>query len=259
MPLTLVRNSLGYFVKKIRLLAFLTARVPRHGWGQWLQGLRQRTVGYTAMELAAVLPPAAQVIVDVGGHHGDVSAALDLLYAPRRLWIVEPNPALTRGLRARFAAQPHITVVPQCLGEREGEVAFNVHEFDAASSLYECQPGHLEKFGFSGAHRRVNVPMTTLAQLLEGEAATQIDLLKLDCQGAELGVLRGASARLHDVRFVFCEVAFEPIYADAPLFGEVHRFLIESGFALISLGEFAGAEANIQWGDALYRNTRWPV
>lgn len=245
-----------YFVKKLRLLAFLLARIPRHGVRQCVRGLRDRLLGYTAMNLATVLPARADVIVDVGGHHGDISAALDFLYRPRRLLLVEPNPALTGPLRARFAAQPHVTIVPQCVGEREGEVSFNLHEFDAASSLYACQPGHLEKFGMSGAHRRVTVPMTTLAQLLVGDFAGPIDLLKLDCQGGELGALRGAGARLRDVRFVFCEVSFDPIYAGAPLFGEVHRFMVESGFELALLGEFAGARASIQWGDALYRNAR---
>ena len=252
----LSKGDLTYLGKKIRLLAFLTARIPRHGWRQWLRGVRERKLGYTAMELAHTLPSRAAVIVDVGGHRGDVAAALDFLYAPRRLWVVEPNPALTAGLQKRFAQQSHITIVPRCLGEGEGEVSFHVHEFDAASSLFECQPGHLEKFGFSGQSRLVSVPMTTLVRLLAGAATPVIDLLKLDCQGGELAVLRGAGVRLCDVRHIYCEVAFDPIYAGAPLFGEVHRFLIGSGFALVSLGEFAGTGDSIQWGDALYRNNR---
>lgn len=250
---------MSYLVKKFRLLSFLTKRIPRYGWRQWIRGLRERMLGYTAMELAHVLPSEASVIVDVGGHHGDVAAALDFLYTPNRLWVVEPNPALTTGLQARFARQPHITVVPQCLGEHEGQVTFHVHEFDAASSLFACQPGHLEKFGFSGKSSEVTVPMTTLARMLDGVPPGRIDLLKLDCQGGELAVLRGAGARLGDVRHIYCEVAFDPIYTGAPLFGDVHRFLIESGFALVSLGEFAGTGTSIQWGDALYRNIRPPA
>ncbi len=246
-----------YLVKKIRLLAFLTGRIPRHGWRQWARGLRERQLGYTAMELAQVLPPEATVIVDVGGHHGDVAAALDFLHAPRRLWIVEPNPAQTAQLKVRFSGQPHITVIPQCLGNRTGDVSFHVHAFDAASSLYTCLPGHLEKFGFSGQSHQITVSMTTLSLLLDRASDIRvIDLLKLDCQGGELDVLRGAGDRLRDVRYIYCEVAFDPIYAEAPLFGEVHQFLIQSDFALVSLDGFAGAGDSIQWGDALYRNNR---
>ncbi len=211
------------------------------------------------MALARVLPADIAVIVDVGGHHGDVAAALNFLYVPRRLWVVEPNPLLTAGLQSRFTNEPHVTIISKCLGEQEGEVSFHVHEFDAASSLFECQPGHLEKFGFSGQSRLVTVPMTTLARLLTEAKTLIIDLLKLDCQGGELAVLHGAGDRLRDVRYIYCEVAFEPIYAGAPLFGEVHRFLIGSGFTLVSLGEFAGAGDSIQWGDALYRNSRLPA
>lgn len=247
---------MSFLRKKYRLVRFLAGRVPRHGFGQLTTGLRHRTLGYTAMELAGSLPPSLEVIVDVGGHHGDVSDALDFLYHPRRLWVVEPNPQLTASLQARFVGRSHIRVIPQCLGEKEGKVAFNVHEFDAASSLYECAPGHLEKFGFSGKRRQVEVPMTTLARLVASGELSHIDLLKLDCQGAELSVLRGAGAYLPRISWIYCELAFDPIYADAPLFGEVHRFLVESGFALHSFGNFAGANDSIQWADGLYRNTR---
>lgn len=210
------------------------------------------------MDLSRILPPAAATIIDGDAHNGEVAAALNFLYRPRRLRVVEPNPAKTEQLRARFAGQPHVTVVPQCLGETEGETAFYVHDFDAASSLFECQPGHLARFGFSEKRRQLTVPMTTLQKLLEKDGAATIDLLKLDCQGAELAVLRGAGARLRDVRAIYCEVSFDPIYAGAPLFAEVHRFLREAGFEMQHLGEFAGAGSSIQSGDALYRNTFVP-
>jgi FkbM family methyltransferase len=249
---------LEFFRKKLRLLVFLTCRIPRLGWGQCLRGLRDRPVAYTAMELARILPPAAATVVDVGGHSGVVADALDFLYRPRRLWVVEPNPALTGPLRARFAHRPHVTVVPQCLGDAEGETNFFVHEFEAASSQFECRPGHLARMGFSEQRDRLVVPMTTLQRLLERDDTPVIDLLKLDCQGAELAVLRGAGARLRDIRAVYCEVSFEAIYAGAPLFGEVHRFLRDAGFELTHLGGFSGAGASIQWADALYENTAAP-
>jgi FkbM family methyltransferase len=250
---------LEFLRKKTRLLFFLSRRIPRRGWAQFLRGLRHRPTAYTAMGLAGLLPPAAATIVDVGGHSGDVADALDFLYQPRRLVVIEPNPARTEQLRTRFAGRPQVTVVPVCVGETEGETAFFVHEYDAASSQYECQPGHLAKFGLSEKRTRLTVPMTTLQALLDREGIATVDLLKLDCQGAELAALRGAGARLRDVRTIYCEVSFEPIYAGAPLFGEVHRFLCEAGFELQHLGEFAGAGSSVQWGDALYQNLSAPI
>ena len=241
--------------KKLRLLAFLVRRIPQRGWAQFFLGLRQRPAAYQAMDLAAVLPPAAATVIDVGAHRGDVAEALDFLYQPRRLLVVEPNPDQTEPLRRRFAGRPHIQITAACLGAAEGETAFFVHEFGAASSLFECRPGQLAQLGFSERRHRITVRMTTLERILEGNPDRMIDLLKLDCQGAELAVLKGAGPRLRDIRFVFCEVAFDSIYAGAPLFADVHSFLRAAGFALRHLGDFAGAAGRVQWGDALYENS----
>ncbi|HEY1765706.1 MAG TPA: FkbM family methyltransferase [Opitutaceae bacterium] len=245
---------MSFLLKKIRLAGFLARRVPALGLRQCVRGFRERRMSYLAMELAEVLPGGIATIVDVGAHAGLVSEALDFLYQPSRIWVVEPNPAHGPSLEGRFSGRPQFRVVRSCLGERSADVAFNVHDFDAASSLYACRAGHLASFGFEEGRTAITVPMTTLSEMLSGEPGA-IDLLKLDCQGAELSVLKGAGGRLRDVRWVYCEVSIDPIYEGAPLWGEVHEFLRASGFELRKVGEFAGAGKSIQWADALYANS----
>ena len=207
------------------------------------------------MELALLLPHHAQTIIDVGGHTGLVADALDFLYQPKRLWVVELNPAHGAPLEARFKDRPQVSIVKSCVGESFGEVIFNVYEFDAASSLYSCQSGHLESLGLSGQSIPLKLPMTTLKELMPNDLAT-LDLLKLDCQGAELSVLKGAGARIRDISWIYCEVSIDPIYDGAPLFGELHAFLRKAGFELRCMSGFSGAGQSIQWADALYSNTR---
>jgi FkbM family methyltransferase len=246
-----------YLFKKLRLAGFLARRIPALGLSQWTRGMRERPMAYLAMELAEILPAGMATIVDVGAHAGQFAEALDFLYGPRRLWVVEPNPAHGPALDRRFSGRDQFRVVNSCLGDRKGEVAFNVHDFDAASSLYVCKAGHLAAFGFEEGRTSISVPITTLEDLLQGEPGT-IDLLKLDCQGAELSVLKGAGGRLHDVRWVYCEVSIDRIYDGAPLWGEVHDFLRGAGFELRKVCEFAGAGRSIQWADALYANSASP-
>jgi FkbM family methyltransferase len=246
---------MGFLWKKVRLLMFLTRRVPRFGWSQWLRGLRERDVSYTAMDFAQLLPPHASTVVDVGAHTGLVADALDFLYRPKRLWAVEPNPARGAVLEERFRGRPHVLVVKCCLGEADGEATLNVYDFDAASSLYACRAGHMASLGLSERSTPVKVPMTTLRALIFGDLAV-LDLLKLDCQGAELAVLRGAGERIRDIRWLFCEVSIDPVYDGAPLWGELHGFLRSHGFELRDASGFSGANRSIQWADALYANTR---
>jgi hypothetical protein len=59
----------------------------------------------------------------------------------------------------------------------------------------------------------------------------------LDVQGAELGVLQGASKILRTVKWVDIEVEFSPIYDGVPLFSEIDQFLRSQGFDLWRLGQ----------------------
>jgi Methyltransferase FkbM domain len=57
-------------------------------------------------------------------------------------------------------------------------------------------------------------------------------LLKLDVQGAELEVLRGATRLLRGGVHVLAEISFDDLYAGAPLAAEVMSFLEGHGFRL---------------------------
>lgn len=59
-------------------------------------------------------------------------------------------------------------------------------------------------------------------------------LLKLDVQGSELAVLKGASRLLHITTYGLAECSFVELYEGQPLFSEVYRFLEERGFQFTS-------------------------
>lgn len=65
--------------------------------------------------------------------------------------------------------------------------------------------------------------------------APPFDFMKLNVQGAELEILRGATATLDDCLGVQCEVAFAPIYRDAPVFRDIDAFLDSAGFTFFDL------------------------
>jgi hypothetical protein len=62
------------------------------------------------------------------------------------------------------------------------------------------------------------------------EQARGADYLKLDVQGAEIDVLRGATEVLKSVLVVQTEVEFVPMYVGQPLFGDVDQALRNAGF-----------------------------
>jgi FkbM family methyltransferase len=76
------------------------------------------------------------------------------------------------------------------------------------------------------------VATTTLDDWAQRGHRAAIDVLKIDVQGAELDVLRGAERCLQSVRALELEVEFQALYVGQPLFGDVDQFLRERGFIL---------------------------
>ncbi len=83
-------------------------------------------------------------------------------------------------------------------------------------------------------------------------------LLKLDVQGFELNVLKGASNTLKtQIDYIIVEVSFEKLYKDQPSFTELNRFLNSYNFELKCPLDFnTGKNKNYIEADLLYYRTQ---
>ena len=63
----------------------------------------------------------------------------------------------------------------------------------------------------------------------------EIDILKLDVQGAELDVLKGANQTLKKTKMLIVEQSVESPYIGGSKYYEVDSFLRESGFDLLDI------------------------
>ena len=96
------------------------------------------------------------------------------------------------------------------------------------------------------------------------EQIKSIDFIKIDIQGAELDVFKGASNILKDVLMIVSEVEFVEHYKNQPLFGDVsdflkknfmfHKFLGLSGRALkpVVLKNDENFPSQHMWSDAMF-------
>jgi FkbM family methyltransferase len=217
--------------------------------------LRDRSVGYEVLRWQPLPVGPCSTIIDVGANVGTVAAALHLLYQPKCLLAVEANPALLPGLRDRFSGVPSVKIASAALNDRAGVLPFIVQRFNAASSFFPLRAGYLASLGLPEGSQQIDIAARRLDDVAAEAGINSLDLLKLDCQGAELRVLLGAPDLLRRTRIVKIEVMFEPIYQGGALFPEVHALLRSHAFTLVRLGEFGGAGDGIDQADALYRRS----
>jgi|SRR5579864_325345 len=128
-----------------------------------------------------------------------------------------------------------VLFVPAALGSKKGQAQLHVAREPACSSFFppdldvvRHRPG-LECIRPVGS---TLVDLRTLDDWAEEARVGPIDYIKLDAQGAELGILEGAERCLCSVRALEIEVMFNPIYTGEPLFGDIDRFLRARGFSL---------------------------
>jgi FkbM family methyltransferase len=122
------------------------------------------------------------------------------------------------------------------LGSEDGEAAINVNKRTTFSSFFTPNAFAREEFGDGVGSDHVEVVEvrrldTVLPQIL-GTSTLPPTFLKMDTQGWDLEVVRGATSVLSDIVALQSEVSVMPIYEGMPGIHEAFDIFNELGFAL---------------------------
>jgi len=122
------------------------------------------------------------------------------------------------------------------LGSAAGELEINVSENSDSSSFLPMGERHRRSAPESAYVATERVQVQTLDSIWDEVAAqAQNPFLKLDVQGYELEVLRGARESLPKLAGVQAELSLVPLYEGAPTFHQVIDLLESEGFRLAGL------------------------
>jgi FkbM family methyltransferase len=156
-------------------------------------------------------------VLDVGANVGQYADFLRQEVGFRGLIAsVEPIPECFEALRRRAAKDVDWLVVNAALGSAEGGATFNVMKYSELSSFLEPRNEFVPGMAvLNQVQRRIPVQIRRLDSVLtEIEAARDLGriYLKLDTQGFDLEVMKGAGAAIDRVRALQTELSVVPIY-----------------------------------------------
>ncbi len=115
----------------------------------------------------------------------------------------------------------------------------------------------LEEIYGRGARVVEEVAVETIA--LDDVISEPVTLLKIDAQGAEREILRGAARTLKRTSVLLTEVNFTSHYTGEASFTELHTLIEEAGFALVGLGDpVQDPTCRFLWADACYARQQLP-
>jgi len=175
--------------------------------------------------------------VDVGAHRGEIFD-LFLKYAPEgQHFGFEPLPGLYQELKKRYRNRDNCHIYPFALAAESGPSSFNyVVSNPAYSGLVRR---HYDRKGERDT--TIEVERATLDSILPTGLA--IELIKIDVEGGELGVLQGAQRTLAQFRplVIFeCGVGGTDLYGTTP--DLIYDLLSQYGYSISLLDQFLKGE-----------------
>jgi FkbM family methyltransferase len=207
--------------------------------------------------LRSALARHFDAVVDVGASRGETSRGWLKQFPGARVYAVEPYPAAFAELSKLEAAFPErFKAFNAACGEARGTVTFEVHpDHDTSSSVLATTSLCRETLPDTARSERIIVPLERLddllgSRILERERSV---FLKLDVQGYEVPVLRGAPQLLKRTDVVLTEVTLPEFYQGQSTFTDIHQQMESSGFALLGIAEQSHDErGRAVYFDALY-------
>ena len=158
-------------------------------------------------------------ILDIGAFEGEWTLMCSTIFTGAKFMMFEAQESKKEKLELlkSNSIDYHIGLLGSELNEKS---KFYVNE-TVSSALPESAKDHQDY---------IEVPMYTVDEVLANKGNLRADFIKLDVQGFELEVLKGASQTLESAEVVLMEVSLIEINKGAPLINEVMHFMVSRGF-----------------------------
>ena len=175
--------------------------------------------------LASSVPPGG-ICFDIGGWQGYFAGVMAYAGASK-IYVCEPLPFNCKRIMRLIDLNPHhqIMLEQAAVGEHDGVATFQV--------MPESSMGKLENSPFQedqSSKDTITVRMVTLDSLCESRGIPSADVIKIDVEGAEMMVLRGAINMLKTSKpHLFVEAHSRDLTI------QVMDFLVARGYAVTTL------------------------
>lgn len=197
------------------------------------------------------------LIFDVGANIGQTAREYRSAFPNASIYCFEPVEKAYRALQSNIEKDQKIKTFPLAFSNKATEQSFFVNKrSDTSSLLQNAEEG--PKWAPQGCMERdqeIKIVTHTIDQFCSKEKIGNIDILKLDTQGAELLILQGAENMLRNrsISLIYAEVLFVPLYKGQCFMHEVSQFLSQYGYSLFDLFQIRYSETGqIKWADALF-------
>ena len=157
-------------------------------------------VGYLGQYLRRHVPQPGDVVLDLGANLGCFMLPVARLVGETgHVYCVECVPNNAADLRRTVAANQldNVTVIEQAAGATQGTTRMSLHQKSSQHSAF-----------YDSGGETAEVSTTTVDDLVAAQGLTRVDFIKIDVEGMEADVLRGAARTLRQHRPYVCMAGY---------------------------------------------------
>jgi FkbM family methyltransferase len=207
----IIDKILGWKGYEITRIQNLDTKVES-GEYRWLQDLKIKTV------------------LDVGANAGRFATMINKILPGVKIYSFEPIKDCFEILKQLEKSNHNLKTFNFALGNKSGEQTIFKNEFLPSSSLLSMAESHKNIFPYTRESKPETINIKTLDSISDEIEFLSRVLLKVDVQGFELEVLKGAKESLKSIEIIIIETSYLELYESQPLFDDVYTFLKNSGF-----------------------------
>jgi FkbM family methyltransferase len=193
------------------------------------------------------------LILDVGANRGQSVDQFKKAFPGAIIHSFEPSPTTYAMLSSHCKGIPNTSTWNYGVGSQPGSMPLLENTDSEMSSFLEPSEFAFEK----GRTKQVTqVKVVTLDAFTAEHGMDFVDLLKVDTQGFELEVFKGATRLMNEnkIALLLFEFNFSDMYKGQPSFHAVYDFLHHHNFSLVTFYQLFYQKKLVSWTDMLFIN-----
>ncbi|MBT8387788.1 MAG: FkbM family methyltransferase [Ignavibacteria bacterium] len=172
-------------------------------------------------------------ILDVGANEGQFAIMMNKIMYNVAIYSFEPIEHCFEELLNNTKNFDRINCFNVALGNEIKDDTIYHNIFSPSSSLLEMNLLHKKAFPYTQDSVKEQIKISTLDEMRDSMEWKKKILLKIDVQGYEMEVLKGAETSLENIDLIMVETSFFELYKKQPLFNDVYNLLYAKGFRFV--------------------------
>jgi FkbM family methyltransferase len=171
----------------------------------------------------------AKTVFDIGVYNG--TPELYRAFSDRKLVLFDPLPETPQKLQARYRNRYEFDFHAVALGSADSTLELKI--VGGRSSLLE--PIKLDKNYVENHSGNISVPVRRLDDVIAERNYAKPYGMKIDTEGFEMQVLKGAPKTLANTEFIIAEVSVRQRFKESYTFSEIVAFLAKRGLEFFAV------------------------